>query len=414
MKNPILFFPIMVFMLLLLSACNDNDDDQPQPTPIATAADLTAQLNDIYNNSKAPGFAFTIVKDDAIIYQEAFGKADYSSGKDFTNQTIQPIGSISKTFVAAAIVKAIEQGHFDLETDINDILPINLINPKRPNDIIKVKHLVTHTSGLLDEDDTYDQAYWILPGEDLSTPGAKLLMEELGIQKRPGLELGDFLAEYYLEGGGGYSPNNFAAVQPGTQWNYSNIATSLAAYLVEAATGEDFRDYVRTQILQPLQMYNSAYDLDNLNADLLATIYFDKNTPLPYYSNDSYPDGSLNTNNEDLSKFLLDMMKGAKGESEALFSKEGYAMLFNPLLPNGITPAALGDNQGVFWILNQGDISHGGSDPGISTEMQFSGDGRVGFLMLSTMDASTDEHEEEYVAFATQALTAVIEFIQAQ
>lgn len=70
-----------------------------------------------------------------------------------------------------------------------------------------------------------------------------------------------FLAEYYLEDGDLYSMDNFAPTATGSTWNYSNIATSLAAYLVEAATGTPFKEYVTTNILQPLGMTKTAYDL---------------------------------------------------------------------------------------------------------------------------------------------------------
>jgi len=55
-------------------------------------------------------------------------------------------------------------------------------------------------------------------------------------------------------------------------------------------------------------MNNTAYDIANLNADNVAKLYWDKHTPLPNYANDSYPDGSIYTSNEDLAKFLINMM----------------------------------------------------------------------------------------------------------
>ncbi|MEZ5174177.1 MAG: serine hydrolase domain-containing protein [Bacteroidia bacterium] len=134
------------------------------------------------SESETPGFAVTVLINDSVGYQQSFGQADFENNKAYTNQTTQPIGSISKTFVAAAIVKAIEQD-LHSETAINDILPAEIINPQIPDAVIKVKHLVTHTSGLLDQLESYYQAYHILPGEDLSTPGAQLLLNSFGIQQ---------------------------------------------------------------------------------------------------------------------------------------------------------------------------------------------------------------------------------------
>lgn len=413
MKNSVLFSLIVLFLSMTTISCDKDDDNlNSNPSIITTPAELTAALNNIYDDSDAPGFAVSVVKNDAVLYQQTFGKADIEGNKAYTNQTTQPIGSISKTFVAAAIVKAIEQGYFTLETDINDILPVEVKNPKQPDAVIKVKHLVTHTSGLLDEAEAYFQAYHILPGEDLSTEGAQLLMNGFGVQQRETLPLEDFLAEYYLEDGDLYSMDNFASTAPGSAWNYSNIATSLTAYLVEAATETPFKEYVTTNILQPLGMTKTAYNLANLDAANVAKLYWDKNTPLPLYNNDSYPDASINTCNEDFAKYLIDMMKGAKGQSTTLFSTTGYEMLFDALLPDGKVPTTLAENQGVFWFLNGNDIKHDGSDPGTTCNLQFDKNSDEGYLLMTNMDASTDEHETAYFQLAGKVHNAIAEFIE--
>ncbi|MEM9526566.1 MAG: serine hydrolase domain-containing protein, partial [Bacteroidota bacterium] len=328
-------------------------------------------------------------------------------------QTTQPIGSISKTFVAAAVVKAIEQGYFTLDTDINDILPLVITNPNHPDAVIRVRHLVTHTSGLIDNYEAYLQAYHILPDEDISSPGAQLLQEVFGAQQRATYPLEDFLAEYYLTGGDLYSTNNFATTPPGTAWNYSNIATSLMAYLVESATETPFKAYVNLNILQPLGMEQTAYNVGDLNQARIAKLYWDKNTPLPNYFNESYPDGSLNTSNEELAKFLLDMMLGAKGQSATLFSPAGYEMLFNALLPNGTTPTSIAQNQGVYWFLNGNTIKHDGSDPGTTCNLEFNTDSNTGYLLLTNMDASTTAHTTAYFDLAQRVEDAISEFTQA-
>jgi len=412
MKN-FFFFSVIAFLLSMSIISCDDDTDIQLPDIINTPAELSAALNNISKDTEAPGFAVTVIKDNAVVLQEAFGYADLENNRAYTNQTMQPIGSISKTFIAAAIVKAIEQGYFTLETDINDILPVEVKNPKQPNAIIRVKHLVTHTSGLLDNDEAYFQAYHILPGEDLSTNGAQLLTNGFGVLQREGIPLEEYLAEYYLEDGDLYSMDNFAPVAPGTSWNYSNIASSLSAYLVAAATEMSFKEYVQINILQPLGMNNTAYDIADLNTSNLARLYWDKNTPLPNYANDSYPDGSINTSNEDLAKYLMAMMKGANGQASSLFSKEGYDLLFGALLPDGLTHPGVGDNQGIFWVLEDGDIKHDGSDPGTTCNLQFDEGGNAGYLILTNMDASTDEHEAAWYRLSAKIHATIAEFVQA-
>ncbi|MEZ4949864.1 MAG: serine hydrolase domain-containing protein [Saprospiraceae bacterium] len=411
MKNPLFISILAILLAFSISSCQKENSTSTIPDFIKTTEQLTAALNIIYKDSDVPGFAVSVVENNALVYQESFGNADIKAEKPYTNQTTQPIGSISKTFVAAAIVKAIEQGYFTLETDINEILPFEIKNPKQVNSAIKVKHLVSHTSGLIDNDEVYIRAYHILPGEDLTSEGAQLMIDGFGIEQRATMPLRDFLKAYFLENGSFYSLDNFAAGAPGTSWEYSNIATSLAAYLVEAAAGIPFKDYVEAYIFQPLEMHNTAYDYSELDAGNIASLYWNKNISLPKYANDSYPDGSIHTSNEDLSKFLIDMMKGANGQSTTLFSKEGYALLFESLLPSNLLPSDLGENQGIYWFLNGNQIKHDGSDPGTTCNLQFEKNGHSGFLLLTNMDASTNEHAKGYFELSQKIETAITNFI---
>lgn len=415
MKNAVLFSLIFFLFSLSFTACSDSEETNltPDPAPVSPEGEIKDALQKVIDETEMPGFTVAIVKNGEIPFQHSFGYADIAAGKPYTNQTTQPIGSISKTFIGAAIVKAVEEGYFTLETDINDILPVTLVNPKDPGATIRVKHLVTHTSGLVDDDYAYYQAYHILPGEKMSSPGAQLMANLLGTQQRPGIPLEEYLAEYYLEGGELYSENNFSNNMTGAVWQYSNIASSLAAYLIESAAGVPYDEYVAEKIFQPLGMAHTAFHREDLDMENRATLYFDKNTPLPQYANDSYPDGSVNTCNEDLTKYLFDMMRGAAGSTETLFSAAGYELLFSPLLPAGVTPAWLGENQGVFWILDSGHIKHDGGDPGLSTFMQFSENGDWGFLLLTNMDASIDETEEKFADAIMQIFDAIGEYIGA-
>ncbi|MEZ5174178.1 MAG: serine hydrolase domain-containing protein [Bacteroidia bacterium] len=173
-----------------------------------------------------------------------------------------------------------------------------------------------------------------------------------------------------------------------------------------------FDEYVSANIFAPLGMGQTSYDLADLNIENVAKLYWDKHTALPNYGNDSYPDGSIRTCSEDLAKFMLDMMKGAKGHSATLFSPSGYDMLFEALLPGGLIPSYLADNQGVFWFLDGDVIKHDGSDPGTTCNLQFSKYGDSGYFLMTNRDASTSIHDQVYFDLAEKVHAAVSVFIQ--
>lgn len=410
MKHPFLIPLIPILLALLLASCKKEEGPQIPPDP-ATPAELSAKLEGIIESTEVPGFAVTVAEGGAILFQEAFGYADLQARKPYTNQTLQHLASVSKTFVGAAVVKAVEQGYFTLETDINDILPVELYNPKRPDAVIRVKHLVTHTSGLLDNPAVYvAENYYIMPGESLATAGAQA-MASMGIEQRPARPLEEFLAEFYLEDGALYSPDNFADTAPGAAWTYSNVATGLAAYLVETATGQPFAEYVGANILQPLGMYSSTYDIRAVDRSRAARCYLDKDAPFPFYGNDSYVEGGMFTSNEDLGEYLLDMMKGARESSGALFSSAGYGLLFAAQLADGIVPPDFADNHGIFWIRKGNTILHSGASLGVSTHLEFDASGKSGYALMTNMDASFDPAGYQEVARLVHQ--AVEEFLEA-
>ncbi len=415
MTTLIKFIITTILSIFLLTSCTDDDDGTSilqEPFGITSADELTAYLKEVVSQENVPGFAISILKNDAMVYQEAFGFANIANQVPYTNQTVNSIASTSKTFVGAAVAKAIEQGYFTMETDINELLPFTVTNPKQPNAIIKIKHLVTHTSGLLDIPEVYlANNYFILPGEDSSTKGARILMDNIGMQQRIGYGLSEFLSEYFTVEGELYSSDNFGNTEPGTTWAYSNLATGLTGLIIESVTGQSFKDYVQENILQPLQMTHSTYDISQVNTSEMAVRYIDDTTPLPVYGNDSYPEGSIYSTNEDMGKYLLDMAKGIKGATSTLFSEAGYMNLFQAKLESGIVPNDFADNHGIFWYVKDDNIIHGGNSFGISTHMEINGNGNSGYLFLSNIDATFTGNIQHYNNIISKVDAAINQFL---
>lgn len=390
-----------------------KEEVAPTETPVVTPVEnpsniaLTEKFTAFQEGSLIPGFAVTVVKNNELAYQKSFGQAILEADMPYTNQTVQPIGSISKTFIGAALMKAIEQGYFTLETNINDILPFEINNPNHPNVPIKIKHLVTHTSSFEDSDEAYEYHYYIREGEDLSTPVAQLYIE-LGLQVSSGMALGDYLKEVYTPEGVLYDANNFAEHAPGTYYDYSNISSSLAAYLIEVKTGQSYADFVGTHILSPLGMNNTTFDRLKISTDQKAALYIGKGYPIPEYAHPSYPDGFLNASNEDMGKYLMEMMKGAAGQGTIL-SQESYQLLFEQKTPQSLIDQDE-DVHAVFWDLEDGRIGHDGADPGAIAFLSFdpqSGNGL--FLMANINDVGLGEAFELDIETTFEQLLAIYE-----
>ncbi len=403
MKTSILIFGLLL-TFLTFPAC--------QKSKINTAEDLDVSLSKIYDGSKFPGFSVAVIKNDEVAFQKSYGFANVSAKTAFTNQTTQNIGSVSKLMISISLMQCVEKGLFTLETNINDILPFKVTNPNSPNDPIKIKHLATHTSGIVDDAATYQADYAILKGEDVTTPIAKLLLETYKAKQNGDvMKLGDFVQNYLTPTGKLYKASNFSNNKPGENYAYSNIAASLAGYIVEVKTKISFDVYTKTNIFTPLGMKNTAWNIADLDKKNVAIQYWTKSQPLPFYTSSSYPDGNLNSSIEDMSIFMVAMMKGFSGNSTFLKADTWKLMYDKKLSPLPTNMNAKEDNSGVFWVwFKNGRVGHTGSNPGIFTFLAFTPDKKTGFYFSGNVDLEEGDDSKALSETQQKIITAIKEF----
>ncbi|WP_338767637.1 serine hydrolase domain-containing protein [Bernardetia sp. ABR2-2B] len=396
---------LLITLSLLILSC--SKEVLPQ---INTAEELDASLQKSYEKSNFGGFSVAVIKNGEVAFQKSYGKANIEKNIDLTNEMSMNIASISKVFIGVSLVKAIEDGYFTLETPINSILPFEVNNPNSTQPIL-IKHLITHTSGIKDDEAVYFQNYSILEGETTSTKGAQRMINELGIQANGNmLSLEDFMKSYLSTAGNLYNSSNFVNAPTGTEYSYSNIGSALAAYLIEIVTKTPFDIYSKQVIFEPLQMSHTAWRKSELNAELVSTQFFDAETPLPAYTMATYPDGALLTSIEDMTVFMQEMIKAKIGQSSLLLSKESYQLLFDKKLeirPNGIPDKE--DNYGVFWLWSKnGRIGHTGGDIGTTAFFGFDATTQSGSIVL--INSNVEESGELSLEVLSEIVNAYKSF----
>lgn len=347
---------------------------------------LSYYLNKYLDKANLPGFSVVILNKKKPVYQKGFGYADLKNKRLFTPETIQNIGSVSKTFVAVAIMKAIELNYFTLETDINEILPFKVVNPHHPNEVIKVKDLTTHTSGIIDNNAIYNRSLRFRKSTHPDKTLDKLMQDHNYTSDLSDTTLKGFLEAYLSPHGNLYSDKNFYNSEPGKRASYSNIGSALAAYLIEVKAGMSFALFSDKYVLEPLKMRSSSWFLMEKKLRQYAVPYLDKQIAFPYYTLTTYPDGGLRTSATDLSKYVLEMMNSLNGNPKILTDKSIETMfmpVFNPAtLPSNMNLQTR--NKGVFWnIYNDGYIGHDGDDPGVIANILFNKD--IGIIFIGNM-----------------------------
>jgi CubicO group peptidase (beta-lactamase class C family) len=401
-------FLLLILILIITfggsySYAQDTTDIlQDQSTDQLILDSLTVELNEISNRGHINGIGVAIVGKQNTLYEHGFGFADKSKKIPYSNLTIQNIASISKTFLGLALLKAQELGKLKLDDPVNMYLPFDLKNPYFPDEEITLRQLTTHTSSISDSK-FYDQKSYVLKEKQSDSSLEKIDRSENFNPPESYMSMGVFLQKVLSQEGEWYQKKGFLKFKPGERFEYSNVGATLAAYVLERATGENYDSFSKKYILEPLNMNASGWSFNDIELDQHSILYENPDTPLPFYRLITYPDGGLITSIHDMSKYLTELIKGYAGEGTIL-SNKSYKELFDQQLDDihfeerdSENPYNDEYNMGVFMGFSaKGNIGHSGGDPGVTTLMFFNVESETGQLLFVNTGMD-DEGFQEFV-----------------
>ncbi len=266
---------LLLTFALLLTSC--GSEAEQGTTPIVDPEELEAFADSFFaaqmEELRIPGVAFIFVEGGEVVLAKGYGYSDLEKRTPMSaDTTVMRIGSISKVFVATAVMQLVEQGTLDLDADINQYLTTFQIEDAF-DEPVTLAQLLTHTAGF--EDPPYVS----------NTDPA--LVEPLG----------PYLAKTM----------SARTDAPGETFRYSNHGFALAAYVVEEVSGQPFDQYVAEHIMRPLGMAQTGYLLSPPLPEGLAVGYaYQEGTQVPQpvdYDND-YPGGSIVSTAADMARFM--------------------------------------------------------------------------------------------------------------
>lgn len=246
---------------------------------------LNKEIPLILENSKARGIAISIVHGKDVIGSYYYGYADIDKSTPITRETVFNVGSVSKVITAWGVMKLVEQGKINLDKPVNDYLKRwKIPNSQFDSSKVTLRNILSHTSGLS------LSGYNGLSAEDpLPT-----LVESL-----EGNNSGDGPVKIIHE--------------PNTKWSYSGGGYTVVQLLIEDVSNQSFSDFMANNVLIPLGMTESSFDITNIPQAKLARPY-DENgnqTPMVYFT-ETAAAGFLTTA-DDLVKFNQAVLKNDKG-----------------------------------------------------------------------------------------------------
>ncbi len=391
----------IIFALTLCFACGIATRGAAQPAQHRAAQDsLTADLEALRSQGHFNGFGAAIVSRQGILYQHGFGFADVQARKVYDVHTVQSIASVSKTVVGMALLKAQELGQLNLDDPINKYLPFKVVNPNFPEVPITLRHLATHTSSIRDNDFYLSKNYYLKPGQNVAGMPLAFEDEQTFIPADSAVSLPVFLQNVLTPAGKWYQPKGFLTRRPGELYEYSNVGTALAAYVVELASKQPFSDFTAQYITGPLRMKDSGWRFADIAFSRYSRLYKSPTVPLPYYGLTTYPDGGFITSVADLSKYLRELIRGYQGQGTVL-RPASYRELFRPQLAasnfeerNERNPYSESYNVGILMGFGYtGYIGHTGGDPGVVALLFFDPKSGIGRLLLLNTSLSTKAGE---------------------
>jgi serine-type D-Ala-D-Ala carboxypeptidase/endopeptidase len=285
---------------------------------------------------------------------EIYGFGAGPGGKAPTGRTLYDIGSVTKVYTSLLLADAVQRREVELETPVADLLPPGVTVPTRDKQVITLRHLALHSSGLPR-----------LP---------------------PAVEANVASPDPY----GGYGENQLYAdlvrtqlvSTPGTQIAYSNYGVGLLGFALGRKLGTGYTKAITSRILEPLGLADTMFTLSAADASRYAEGTNDELVKVKPWTFDALAGaGALVSTVRDQLKLIDVELDAAAGGKQVL--RRAMALTQEPQLERAASNAGLGwqiDAEGRYW--------HNGGTAGHHAFVGFDTKTRRGVVLLSGTSTS--------------------------
>lgn len=339
-----------------------------------------ALIEDIKREYQASGIAVAVVdKNGKTQYEKFFGCRDMDHQLPVDGDTIFGLASVTKSFTCLAIMQLVEKGILNIDDPVSQYVPE--FTNKNQKETVRIKHLMSHSGGFfplpritvdpvaktlgLDETVDGDFAY----NDALASEGVRLVAERLDAQTEPTGLIGN----------------------PGEYFSYCNDGYGLLSDIIRRYGGEaSFADYLKKHILNPLNMRRSGCDFVWPKQDDNAAILYQPDDQGGIKGSRDYHDnafvlnggGAMKSTLNDMKKYLaMYLNEGCGTNGERIISEHAIHEMTKPCQLYGID-GYYGYGLSIKQIDDLRVIEHGGSLPGVSSNISFSFDAEAAVIVL--------------------------------
>jgi len=272
------FSLFMVFCVVSFFASNlycffgrsDVSSDQVEILQQNIIQNLKDSIPKWLSDYNIPAMAIAVVNDQGILWDAEFGYTTDEKTAAVDSQTLFSLQSISKNVTALAVLKAVQDGLLDLDVPITHYLPEFTVKSrfeKNPEQKITLRHLLSHWSGLAHR----------APVGNYFDSNPHPFEDHIN-------SISDTWLKYPV----------------GQCFSYSNLGIDLAGYILQKVSGLPFDEYVKTNILDPLQMNHSTFNFDIIQSSSNCAHGHHEEFSSPPVRIPMIPAGGFYSNNEDM------------------------------------------------------------------------------------------------------------------
>ena len=340
------FAPLSLAVVLLVVAGQAHAQESGDA---AIVARIDSLAKDYMALKKTPGVSIAVVRGKDTLVMKGYGLASREANRPATASTIYRIGSITKQFTAAGIMREVEQGKIMLDDPITKYLPDVPTHGRR----ITVRNLLSHTSGV---HNYTDKPEWTKRWSEEMTPR----------------QIVAFVDTDTLD---------FA---PGTKYSYSNTGYVLLGMILEKVTGQPYATYLQRQFFTPFGLTQTSYCPDKPKDPQFADGYAASSgtvKPAEYLNiTQPFAAGALCSTVRDLVKWHRALLDGRVVGARSYSLMTTADTLTNGSKINygfGLVPGELGGKR---------TIGHSGGINGFTTYGLFVPDANLNVIVLSNSD----------------------------
>jgi CubicO group peptidase (beta-lactamase class C family) len=304
------------------------------------------------------GVSLVLIDEGEIAWEAGHGLADIERGVPTTPHTRYRVGSISKSLVAAAVMRAERQGHVSLDRPVRELTPGVHDEGAFSEHPVTLAHLLEHSSG-------FDEMRF---NEIIAQDHERAWSLERILERNP--------------------RSRRVRWRPGSRSAYSQPGYTVAAHALERATGRTFDGYLRDEVFGPLDMTGASF-LESPRGSQIAVGYERSAsgvTRAPEFAVFHRPAGGLIVSAHDLANFVVMLVGRGSREGSAFLSvdaveriEEGQTLPYKGLAPS----YGLGNYRSEWGgRLVSG---HGGWRPGYWSMIRYDPESRRGFVLLMNL-----------------------------